>query len=366
MFRLCLSVCGVLTMSSKKENYFEARARQFLVSEEELKAVASPPKNALVELTNACNHACIFCKNPDQNRAASTLSIPIFTDFIQQAVEMGLLEVGLYATGEPFLTKNIEEYVSIAKSSGVKRVYLTTNGALASLDAVKSCVESGLDSIKFSINAASREDYRIVHGVDDFDKVLSNVRGIYEWKIRNSIPLQLLCSCVIIPALKNVEQSHRSIFQEYFEDIAYGYAGSQGGQAFDLPFDGSLKDNVFGDLNVSKAVEDIEPCQMVWNRYHLTAEGYLTACCVDYENDLVFGDLKRNQLSTIWNNDLARKLRQAHIDKKLNHLLCKQCLTNCSASHKPLSDIPINKKPVSVIKKQTDRLEKRFIEIEQL
>ena len=33
---------------------------------------------------------------------------------------------------------------------------------------------------------------------------------------------------------------------------------------------------------------EYKPCEMLWNRLHLTADGYLTACCVDYENDLVY------------------------------------------------------------------------------
>ena len=42
---------------------------------------------------------------------------------------------------------------------------------------MKRVIEAGLDSIKFSINAASRESYFKIHGKDDFLKVKENV----EW-----------------------------------------------------------------------------------------------------------------------------------------------------------------------------------------
>ena len=32
---------------------------------------------------------------------------------------------------------------------------------------------------------------------------------------------------------------------------------------------------------------------MIWNRLHLTAEGFMTACCADYENDLTFKVTKK-------------------------------------------------------------------------
>ena len=143
------------------------------------------PKNALVELTNGCNHACIFCKNSNQGRRATFLPLEKFGSFVTQAVALGLEEVGLYATGEPFMTKNLDDYIRTAKRAGVARVYLTSNGALASLDRVIACHEAGLDSIKFSINASNRADYELVHGFDDFDKVVRNVRDIAAWRGAN-------------------------------------------------------------------------------------------------------------------------------------------------------------------------------------
>ena len=95
---------------------------------------------------------------------------------------LGLKEVGLYATGEPFMTKNLDDYISIAKTYNIERVYITTNGALADLKTVIKCVEAGLDSIKFSINASNKSDYLEIHGHDDFSKVRDNVLKIYEWK----------------------------------------------------------------------------------------------------------------------------------------------------------------------------------------
>lgn len=57
----------------KNTSYFKERAKEFIV--ENKKSFASLPRNALVEDTNASNS--------------------------------GLEEVGLYSTGEPFMSKNI-------------------------------------------------------------------------------------------------------------------------------------------------------------------------------------------------------------------------------------------------------------------
>jgi MoaA/NifB/PqqE/SkfB family radical SAM enzyme len=345
----------------KKTKYFEQRIKKYNLKSVELKANAAFPKNALVELNNSCNHACIFCKNPYQARSVTQLKKNLFEKFLLEGVPLGLEEVGLYATGEPFLTKDLEAYIKLAKAHNVSRIYLTTNGALASLERVKSCFEAGLDSIKFSINAGNRGDYLKVHGHDDFDKVLANVKDIYHWKLENSIPLQLLGSCVLINQLSGSRQSHYEIFNQYFEDIAYSEVHSQGGQSYHLPLSAEQRSIVFS--NVDGTPQITRPCQMLWNRLHLTAEGYVTGCCVDYELDLVVGDLKKETLATIWNNELFRNLREKHLRDNLEELICDQCMNNRPAPYRSISNVEMKRKPINSLVNEQSKMARRIIEI---
>lgn len=325
------------------------------------------PKNALVEVTNGCNHSCIFCKNSNQKRRVTTLTIDSYESFISQATKLGLEEVGLYATGEPFMTKNLEEYISIAKKHGVKRVYLTSNGALASLERVIACHQAGLDSIKFSINAVNRESYNLVHGSDDFDNVIFNLNKIKNWIDTSGANLQLLCSCVMIPAFGDISEIHKSLFGKYFEETLYQFSDSQGGQAYDLTDDiGVSPHGIFSNYGIEKLSASLKPCPMVWNRYHLTAEGYLTACCVDYELDLVFSTLANETLEQAWNNQLAQKLRLAHIDGDLEGLLCNQCLRNIKLPFKPIMVIESKLKTNAIRMDETRKLKNRIIQISEI
>ena len=73
---------------------------------------------------------------------------------IKEAYECGSRELGMYATGDSFMVKNLHEYVEYAKKQvGYDYLFITTNGGLASPDRVKPVLDAGLDSIKFSINA---------------------------------------------------------------------------------------------------------------------------------------------------------------------------------------------------------------------
>lgn len=345
-------------------NYFSQRAQAQSLEVKNLADHADFPKNALVELTNSCNHACLFCKNPDQARHAQKINLKIYEKFIAEASYNGLKEVGLYATGEPFMLKDLDEYIRIAKRYKVKRVYITTNGVLATLDRVKQCIDAGLDSIKFSINAANKSDYKKIHGYDDFDTVNRNVREIYQYKNSNNLSIQLLGSCVLVPALRDTKEQHYNIFSDYFEDISYNIADSQGGQAFELPFPVDLTAPIFGDVK-EKPIQT-KPCQMPWNRIHLTAEGYISACCVDYNLDLIMGDLNNKSLLEIWNGETAKVLRTKHMVDRLEGLLCDQCMNNRPAPFSPLTTVEFSVKSQKVRENELKKLRKRFIEVKPI
>ena len=204
-------------LNIKQSNYFKNREKELFVKEKQ--SIASLPRNALVEVTNACNHACVFCFNPRMKRKIKTLPLKKFEKFVKNAFKSGLEEIGLYSTGEPFMTKNIDQYVAIAKKNKIKRIYITTNGALAKISSVEKCIKEGLNSIKFSINAATRESYKIIHGYDDFQKVVKNIKDLRDYIKKNNLDVQMLCSFVYTNLTEKEIDLFKAKFSKYFQDI---------------------------------------------------------------------------------------------------------------------------------------------------
>ena len=198
-----------------KSNYF--KEREVILKVDLTSELAPFPKNALIELSNACNHFCVFCNNPRMKRKINTLDKGTYLKFIEQSFQKGLREVGLYATGEPFMIKDINWYIKTAKENGIERVYLTSNGALASLEKVISAHENGLDSIKFSINAATRDTYKIIHGKDDYLLVTKNLKEIFEWKEKNNKDLLMLASFIYTKLTAKEIPLYKKIFQNILQ-----------------------------------------------------------------------------------------------------------------------------------------------------
>ena len=75
---------------------------------------------------------------------------------------------------------------------------------------------------------------------------------------------------------------------------------------------------------------------MIFNKLHITYEGYLSMCCDDLQNYLVVADLNKESLEAAWNNQYARGLRIRHLEHNLEGTRCFNCMNNCNETAEPL------------------------------
>jgi molybdenum cofactor biosynthesis enzyme MoaA len=76
------------------------------------------PENMLVELTNGCNHQCIFCANKKKPRKIGQIKEELLDRILVEAYSLGTRSLGYYTTGEPLISANLEKYIARAKEIG--------------------------------------------------------------------------------------------------------------------------------------------------------------------------------------------------------------------------------------------------------
>jgi molybdenum cofactor biosynthesis enzyme MoaA len=320
-------------LTNKDESFLQKRERKS-IDYNLLEAKAPFPKNALIELTSACNHKCIFCMNPRMKRKPKKLDLDIFEKFATDAAELGLEEIGFYTTGEPLVSKNLKNFIKISADAGIGYIYITTNGALANIEKMKSLIDSGLNSVKFSINAGTRETYKLIHGKDDFDKVLKNIRDLKNFRDTEAKHVKLMASFVATSFSDNEVGIWKELILPHVDDAKIMGVHGQMGQSLEYLH---LIESKFTTSYPEEG--SAKPCHMLWDRIHLTQEGYLTLCCVDYENSLTYADLNESTLKEAWNSPIIQDMRKRHLDKNLKGTLCHNCLYGAEEPFSPLSTI---------------------------
>ena len=278
------------------------------------------PKTVLVEVANICNHKCSFCAYTKMTRPRRFIEPEAFRHIMKQAYDLGAREVGLHGGSEPLTCKKLEEHVHFCKEVGFEYIYFTTNCSLADEARLKRLIDAGVDSIKVSINAGDRETYEKVHGRDDFDKVLRNLTFMSDYRKGLSRPLYLSVSFVEVPENAASYPALKERVGDLVDEIFHVHAANQSGQMLNLPVSPYMP----------------QTCQIPFNQLNVTREGYLRACCNDYQNMLTVADLNRVSLAEAWHGPVFRDLRRRHLHDDLDGTLCQNCIKGCNAPVRPL------------------------------
>ena len=279
------------------------RNREYILS------VTPPfPRNMLLEVSNICNNDCIFCGHHNMRRKQENCNKPQMLDIIQQAYDAGTREIGFYLQGEPFLNPDLEEYISFCKNAGFEYIYMTTNGVGATAEKVEKLNKLGLSSIKFSINAATRDTYRIVHRRDHFDSVMKNFMDIVHKKREGNITIPIFVSYVVVPENEGEIELFKEKIGVYCDDVDIDGARNMAGNMPELP------------------CKNEAPCIQLFNRLHITKEGCLNASCGDIDNMLAAADLRQVPLKEAWNCPEMMELRRQHLAGEIGNTICYDCI----------------------------------------
>jgi len=299
------------------------------------------PEKIGIEINNSCNHRCYFCQNPIMSRQRTVMNNKLVHRVVGEAYDAGIRTISFYSGGEPFLNRQLDSYVRRAKEIGFDYVYLSTNGGRAVTPRLDGVLDAGLDSLKFSINAGTREVYRLVHGLDEFDEVIRNLEYCAERRARTGGLKKLFVSFVETELNRDTLAALRERVAELVDEvIVYPFV------VIGTPLDQRLaaeRGRPVIDYDDTDKTEEWNkkrlklPCYQLWSYLNVTVEGYLSACCSDYNDDLVVGNLHDSSLLEAWHSEEFQELRTRHLEGRVEGTLCDGCVKQTNKPFKPLN-----------------------------
>ncbi|MCP4613469.1 MAG: radical SAM protein [Planctomycetes bacterium] len=285
---------------------------------EENQALKSPvalmPRLLMLEVTNACNLKCTMCQNINMKRSKGFMSPELGKRAIIEAAQLGIREVALFTTGEPLLYKHLDELIIEAKNQNLY-CYLSSNGLLLNKTTAEMLCTKGLDSFKFSIDASSKQEYESIRINGSFDKLINNVLLLKETRDKLQSPLKILCAAIAI----NTDQKRIEDFQKLFgplcDSVLISECSNLGGKV-----------NKDKTLNKKAGNTKKPPCRLLWDRIIICYNGKVTACCVDFDEELVYADYTATSLEKAWNNKTIQKWRNMHLTEGTCSMpMCGEC-----------------------------------------
>ena len=302
------------------------------------------PRTLYLETTNRCDSECQTCL-----RTFNTLEPPkdLTLAEVQRLVDQFpvLERVVLHGIGEPLLNKQIFEIVAYLKTKGATVLFNSDAISLTQKRAAQ-LIDSGLDEYRVSMDAATRETYARIRGVDQFARVIRNVGYLVSllqqqgcsrpqvsmWFTTLKTNLDELPAFIRLAAQLGVPEvnAQRLVFygqglavQEQslhrrLEEREQGLLGEAEtlAQQYGITFKASGATTPIQSLN--GAALDQRPwagCQRPWTLSYVTANGNVLPCCISpwttksYRN-LVLGNAFTTEFAQVWNGERYQQFRQ--------------------------------------------------------
>jgi radical SAM protein with 4Fe4S-binding SPASM domain len=307
-----------------------------------------PPVCLYLEVTNRCNLLCTTCP-----RTYADLEPPADMDWdrFRSIVDQlpNLRRAVLHGVGEPMLVKHLPTMVRYLAERKVY-VLFNTNGTVMTERSGRALIEAGLDELRVSLDAATRETFKAVRGKDYFDRILANVRRframqdrVAAVKPRVSLWLTGLKETVAeLPAFVRIaaEIGVREVYLQrlvFFDKDTIGLARPDQALFERMTREASdhlrAAEDLAHKLGISFSASGAasEPglslerattkspwslCGRPWTVMYVTANGRALPCCIapfsqhGYEN-YTLGDATQETLAEIWNGPRYQTFRKA-------------------------------------------------------
>ncbi len=277
-----------------------------------------------VETVLGCNLSCPACLIGINkiNRKKGMMSLENFS-YISDKVKPYVLGSTFYLHhwGEPMLNKHIYDMIGIA--SKYSNTNISTNANTLDVSSTKRLIESGVESVIFSIDGITQDVYEQYRRGGNVYKALSMLTVAAEHNRILGNPVR------IIPQFCCFEHNEHQVegFKTFCANI--GLSAS-----IKPPF---IKDGVKPAKNENyvrhveqsreKRIQKMRGCRDMLDNIVILLDGSVTMCCCDHDAVTTFGNIFTHELEAIWQSEKYLSFTE----KLLTGVGNEECLDFCVA-----------------------------------
>lgn len=275
------------------------------------------PEVIYLETTNACNATCYSCPRAKMNRPIRLMDWKLFEKIVGDLKKIkgfGLYFV-LHLDGEPLMDPLLFERIKYIKENLKNaKVHFNTNANLMDENKIRKIINSGLDSITFSIDGTIKETYEKIKTGLNFETTLKNVENFF--KIKKELGAKT--PYTIMQMVVNDENKHQ---------IA-DYKKIWQSKADKIFIKAMLNFLTQGTSVKTKEISAIQlrRCFQPVTNFVIYADGRIGLCCWDYDHLANLGNVKEKNIIDLFNDEKHWQVRKAMMKMACHHIVpCNFC-----------------------------------------
>jgi radical SAM protein with 4Fe4S-binding SPASM domain len=256
----------------------------------------------------------------------------------------------LHGVGEPLLNRELPAMIRHLKGRAVT-VLFNTNGVLLNEKKQEELIDSQLDELRISLDAASSNGYKAIRDSDKFDLIVKNLRTMAKrlesrksskpklslWFLGNQENITELPKLIELAASIGIGELHLQRMVYFLDNEGYGLARSENtltnpdveisqliqrsqerARQLGISFGASgLTEPIHSVRRRSRDKTPWKRCFRPWEVIYITAQGNVLPCCispfstVDYAS-IILGNVFENSLAEIWFGPRYKDFRKKH------------------------------------------------------
>jgi len=243
-----------------------------------------------IESTNHCNFKCTFCPHPVMKRDKGFIKEEFYYDIINQASELGFVKLDLRNFGEPLLDKRISKFAKYAYKKGLNKIYIHTNGYGITKKKVNDWGESGISDVNISLSP--KREFALSRPGTKVDKLFQQIEDV----MRSDCEWKNILSVDYIRTGESTKEEEE-VFFKWLDEL-------------------NLVKRIDIDLHnwAEGDAKTFRQCHRLWTSFTVLWDGTVPLCCLDYEGEISLGDLKKEKIVDIINNQKYQEIRKNHIN----------------------------------------------------
>lgn len=311
-----------------------------------------------LEPTTSCNLKCRFCPHEEYIKKPKHMTLDNFTRVFTQIKPTKITLSGL---GEPFSNPQLPDIIRYAKDHGAS-INTTSNLTLISDALAAKIVDSGLDLLKISIDAADPATYKSIRHGDYHGRIVKAIKAINARKAEAGVRHPSLRFNFVIQGKNYREMTDlvrlaRELGVEaiYFQPLELvGLDDAAGGEiigdmkgpellaelkraktaAEGIGLETNLPDLVRGFKAIWKKyttlgaqADDRKICPLPWFSSYVTVEGDMRPCCSFPTNpEANLGNVIKQDFKEVWNGEKYQDFRKQIKAGKRPYKICQNCI----------------------------------------
>lgn len=271
------------------------------------------PRYIIVDVCNICNLRCPLCVTGLGELGHKQCVMP-FDKFRELIDKMKGDVLVLSNWGEPLLNKDIFRIINYAKQKGFY-VKLDTNFSVKTdPEFIGNLISCGLDEITISLDGCTEDAYSAYHVGGDFHLVTGNMEKLIERKRVLKVEKPKIVWKFVVNRYNEHEVEEARVRARHLGIAFHSEVIGLGDNMADYTFPEALETRINrwwpSDIARSPVKSDSgEKCPFLFNVVVVTPDGKVFPCCYIMEEKNAFGDLSKEPISRIWNNELYRSSR---------------------------------------------------------